>query len=719
LAVARSKQSVIQRDMSLGEARKDFLERDDLDVRSISLKTASNVRATATGAIDARPGLQYVRPAESDHYQMVEINPADGEIYGLLVDDSGLTVLNEDGTVKQTITSVDWSASDDLYVLPLGEETLIGAESLGIKVLAYDGSTFSVNDFSFLEGVGGTIAQPYWVFEDGITIQPSALTGTITITASPSGWWPSPSTILDGTRIRYLGQEIEITGITNATTLAGTVVDSLPPTFNVTVSDGSEYRVGQVVVGQDTNYQGIITAIATNVLTCATLSFFDGPDVGERLSSSTTAGVSFASAVTAVATTTPAATKVWDEPMLSDIRGWPRGASAGAGRLVFTNFPLIPNGIAVSSSRFKNDFQVGAADDDAIARTIGDDNPRILHVVDAGDLVFLSDKGCYVQSLRESAPLSPSTFNPVLFDRRGANSVKPALVNDGIVFVENNGSTVSAAVLDGNVYLKWSITPLSTFHNHLFKSPVKICGPSLRSPKAEKEVTVINGDGTLAIISYAQSIAEPGAGIFPWFTDGSFVDAAPLFDELWAVVSREIDGINLKYIEKFDEETYVDCAVFPDGGSPDPAITFPLRTKSVRYLDGTGVHAALTVNDDGTVTNEPAYVAGQQIGLNFLATVSPWPVEVVQSARAGTFDCRCIRFLLSMQSTGPFQVKCNSHTRVVGGYEFGDDLSVAPALRTKKYAVPVFGRRQQAELSVIKHEPGPFRVLYTGQEVQY
>lgn len=721
--MAGRKQSVIQRDMSLGEVREDFLERDDLDVRAIALKRGENVKATATGALDARPGLIYVRQAEDDHDQMVEINPADGEFFNLMVDKTGLTVINPDGTVKQTIGSPPWAANHDIWVLPIGRDTLIGGEKFGIYVLSYASSTFALNEFAFLSSIGGNIAQPYWSFEKDITIQPSALTGTINITASPSGWWPfalgGPNAILNGTRIRYLGREIEITGITDATTLTGTVVDALPPTFDITVSDGTEFRTGQVVVGQDTNYQGIIISIATNVLTVATLSFFDGPDVGEKLSSSTTAGTSFSNSVTAVSSTTPAATKVWDEPMLSLLRGWPRAAASGAGRLIFTDLPQIPNGIAISSARFKNDFEVGAADDDAIARTVGDDNPRFLHVVDAGDLVFLSDRGCYVQTLRDSAALSPSTFNPILFDRRGANSVKPARVSDGIVFVEANGSTLSAALLDGNVYLKWSVTPISTFHNHLIKSPVRLIGPPLRSPQPEKQVMVLNGDGTVAVVSYAQSIGGPGSGIFPWSTDGLFIDAAPMFAGTWVVVERDLDGETVNYLERFDDTAFVDCALFPNGTTPDPPLTLPLRTKAVRYVDGTGVHAAVTVNADGTVDDEPAYVAGQQIGLNFLATVSPWPVEVVQSPRAGTFDARCIRFLLSMQSTGPFQVKCNNHTRVVGGYQFGDDLSVAPELRTQKFAVPVFGRRAQVDLSVIKHEPGPFRVLYLGQEVQY
>jgi len=715
--VAGRKQSVIQRDMSLGEVREDFLERDDLDVRSVSLKVARNVRSTATGAIEARPGLTYIRDAEDDHVQMVEINPADGERYNLMVDSSGVTILNSDGTVKQTITSAPWDAGDDIWVLPLGEETLIGAEGPGITVLAYDGTTFSLNPFTFLSGIGGTLAQPYWVFESGITLTPSALTGTILMQAS-ANWWGDNADFI-GTRLRYLGREIIVTGFPSGafpTTFNATVVESLPPTFDITMTDGTEFRVGQVVVGQDTNYQGLIISIAGDVLEVATLSFFDGPDVGEKLTSTTTTGSSFSNVVTAKATALPAATTIWDEPMVSNLRGWPRAASTASGRLVFTDLPLIPNGIAISSSRFKNDFAVGANDDDAIARTVGDDRPRFLHVMDAGDLVFLSDRGLYVQSLRD-APLTPSNFAPVLFDKRGANDVKPVLVNDGIIFVESNGATVSAATLDGNVLLRWTVNPLTTFHNQLIKTPVRLCGPTLRSPLPEKQVIVVNSDGTLAVLQYAQAISAPGTGIFPWDTDGLFLDVAPMFTGTWAVVQREVgDGETVRYLERFDPEAYVDCAVFPNGVD---LLTGPLRGKTVRYVDGAGVHAAVTVANDGTVENEPEYVAGQQIGINYLAEASPWPVEVVQSPRAGTFDCRCIRFLVSTQSTGPFQVKCNSHTRVVGGYDFGDDLSVAPALRTQKFAVPVFGRRQQAELSVIKHEPGPFRVLYLGQEVQY
>ena len=748
--MARRKQSVIQRDMRIGEVREDFLERDDLDLRSAALKSATNMRSLATGAVESRDGTRFRAVSEADQEQMIEINPDDDRYFGLMLEDAGLTIVNSDGSVFQTIGSVGWNTADDLWVLPLGSETLIGPSG-GISALTFANNSFTLSAWQFADGIGETLAQPYWSFETGTTITPSALTGTITVTASPSGWWNIPAGFYpvanaSDYRVRYLGREIQITSFDSPTQLTGTVVDALPPTFGVTVGDSAEFQEGQVVVGQDTNYQGIITDITGNVLTIATLSFFDGPDVGEKLSSATTTATSdigrsggvtsgiisaavsaasgtsndatFTNEVTAVAVVSEAATDIWDEPMMSDLRGWPRAAAAGGGRLALTDFPQIPNGIAISSARSKYDFRVGSDDDDAIARAVGDDIPRFRHVVEAGDLVFLSDKGAYVQTLRDNQALSPTTFNPVLFDRRGSNGVKPVQVNDGIIFVESNGETLSAALLDGNVYLKWRVVPISTYHNQLIKSPVRLCGPSLRAPEPEKQILVVNGDGTIASVIYSESVADQGVGIFPWETNGLFKDAAPMFGEYWVAVERNIDGSDLLYLESFNADAVLDCTLFPDGTTPATPITNTLRGNSVAYFDSTGVEMDVAVASDGSVADEPPYVVGQQIGLNFTATASPWPVEMIESARAGTFDVRCIRFLMSVQSTGPFQVKCNNSTREVGGYAFGDDQSIASPLRTEHRAVPVFGRRQHADLSVIKHMPGSFRILYLGQEVQ-
>ena len=728
------KQVITQRDFGLLEVREEFLERDDLEARARALRGARNLRQVPTGAVQARPGLLYKRQMPSTSREVFEIRPADGEVFGLLLRNAALSIFDEDGRIVKSITGAPWTSSDTLWVTPVREETLIGGDH-GISVLRYDDGVWTLSEWAFAPGPGGELSQPYWAFEKNVTLRPSATTGNIKLTASSPVFTPGHV----GLRIRWHQREVTITKYVTASVVRGTVVNDLPPSFRITLDDASGFRVDETVRGADTGYEGIVTRIEGDTIWVATLSYFDGPHGSatpggaERLASSSTS-----SKIGTVTKVAPEASLIWDEPMMSDVRGWPRSGTTVNGRLALLNFPLIPDGVAVSSARDFTDFRVGADDDDAIARQVGDDSPRFLHAINAGDLLLLSDRGCYLVALRDNGVLTPSNFNAVLFDKRGASEVRPVSVADGVVFVEAGGRSVVAALLDGNVYLKWSVRTLTEFHYHLVRDPVALCGPATNSVLSEQFVFIINGDGTLAVVSFSLSLKEDRLGFAPWDTDGTFINVAPVFGRYWAIVDRTINGATVRLLEMFDDDTYLDSAVSTSQASSVGTLTVngapltvngetlivqvPLQThlagRTVHYFDADNYVGTFTVNADGTVDGEPSPVVGRQIGLNFTAEAQVWPAENIEVPRAGIVPVRTTRLIVSMQDSLLFQVRCNAYTREVGGYDFGAHLGTPPERQTRLYRVPVFGRRDHPDLAVIKHKPGPFRILSIGQEVQ-
>lgn len=706
--MARIKQAVIQRDMSAGELRGDFLERDDVELRGRGLREATNMRALATGGLEARPGSVHVR-TEPQAQQIHEIRPADGESYGVDFTNGALRVLNSDGTVVFSDETVPWTDGSLLWVLPLREQTIIGSEEIGLYVLEYDGSSWALGAYPFDTGSGGSLRQPYWNFFPGTTIQPDDVTGSVTITASDDVFEAGHV----GERIRYGGREITITAFTSATEVDGTVVSRLPPSFRLTVGDTSLIQVGDLAVGQESGWQGVVSAIVSATqIDVLTTQNYDGPDA------SATEDVSFPSTTQALSAKTgidPVASTFWDEALLSDVRGYPRSGAAVLGRLVLCDFPLAPNLVAISSARAMNDFSTGLNDDDAIVRTIGNDAPRFYHAINAGDLLLLSDRGCYVVDIRGSGLLTPATFAPVLFDRRGCNGVRPVSVGDGVVFVEASGQTVSAALLDGNIYLKWSVRALTTYHNQLIRSPVGLCAPALTTSPPEKYLFIVNSDGTMAAVSWEENFADQRIGFMPWETQGSYRFATNVFSDYWIIVDRTIAGVSRRFIERFDFDALLDCSITAD---PNAAAAAP-------HLVGEEVHVAwngrnagtATVAADGSVPMEDVS-SEAEIGLNFQAVAAPWPVELIESPRIGTLTVRLFKFIVSVQVTGPFQIRANDFTRTVGGYAFGDDLTQPPPVQTKVFRAPVTGRRDHPDVAAIKSEPGFFRVLSLGQEVQ-
>lgn len=726
--MARQKQTVIQRNFTHMELREDFLEGDDLDLRKASLKGALNMRGLASRGAEARYGSFRVRTL-STASDIREVRPTSGARFGLLPNDDSLDIVDSSGSIVHHEDTVPWTSASDLYINPFRDQIVIGSSSAGINLLTYDDGTWAFSDFEFAEGVGGELSQPYWAYEQNATIQPSALTGDITVTASANVF----KTGHVGLRIRYGLREILITERIGPKKVKGTVINQLPPSFKVTVQDTTVFRVGEVIVGADTNFQGLIISIEGSFLHVVTTTFFEGPDVGEELS-----GTGGSSEITAVASEDPLPSPIWDEPLMSDLRGWPRSTSKVAGRIVLIDFPQVPDLIVLSSTRDITDFKVGASDDDAIVRQVGDGAPRWLHAINMGDLLLFSDSGVYFVPARENGIISPSTFNAVLVDEIGASTIPPVRVDDGVIFVDQSGKGVAACLLDGNVYLKWSVKNMTTFHNHLIKTPTRLCGPALGSGAAEKYMFVINSDGTMAAVSWSENIRDEQVGFAPWATQGSYVSVSPVFDEYWQVVDRSVNGSTVRFLERMSPDAYLDCAASSTITTEDQylianGLVVEANGENVIAVRAVANHLAgetvalyangwdmgdFEVPESGIIDGGDDLVGEFQIGLNYEAEMEVWPVEIIESPRIGTLEARVLEVTVSVQDTLSYEVKRNGKARTIGGYVFGDDLSVPPPLRTEVSRLPILGRRDHPEIIVAKRRPGPFRVLAIGQRVQ-
>jgi hypothetical protein len=656
---------------------------------------------------------------------LVELRPASGEVFGLIVNDTSLQIIDNAANLIQTISGVAWSDASTVWVEPFREQTVIGCPE-GLFVLAYDG-TWTLAAFVFAEAAGTEVAQPYWSFRGDTQIRPSGLTGSVTVTATQ----PVFSAGYVGLRVRYNFREILITGYTSPTLVTGTVISSLPPSFNLVVQSGSSFRVGDAIIGADTDYQGVVVGITGNTITVTTTSFFDGPDVDEIVT-----GPSGGSKVVSKVQLSPEPSPIWDEPLFSPVRGYPRAGASAAGRLWLIDHPFIPDLVCASSVRGITDFEAGAEDDDAIVRQIGDNAPRLLHIVNAGDLLLFSDRGCYFVTIRDGSLITPTTFNAIRFDDRSANAVRPVRVQDAVVFIQSSGEEVAAASLSGDFYSKWGVRTISTYHAHLVKSPVKLCGPSLFSPEPEKYMFVINGDGTVAAMSWFADFDAENVGFLPWETAGDYVSFSPCFGGYWAIVDRDIDGTTARFLEKMDQTALVDCAtaitqsavLTVNGADLDvnggtltvtALAALPFAGATVRCYSGGWDLGDFAVAGDGTIAGSEDFPDDAFAGFNFQTRVLMWPQEWIESERAGLLKARVVQGSVSVQSTGLFQIRANRNTRTRGGYAFGDDLSEAPPLRTEVVRFPVTGVRDHPEIEVIKPGPTQFSVLAITQEVRF
>lgn len=721
-----SKQTITQRAFTLGEIREEFLEADDLDLRGKSLWKASNVRITSAGTLSSRPGTVYVRDTSVTALDMVEIRPSSGVFYGLLISDDRLAIIDSNGDRVRLFTSVPWTSAADVWVEPFSEETIIGG-SFGLRVLRLSDGVWTLGAFTFNAASGGDSAQPFWAFHDGVYLTPSARTGTITLQASAAVF----SAAYVGLRVRYGQREILITRYIGPKKVEGVVQSQLPPTFDLVLANATGFKIGDAVVGQTTNFQGLIVGKTGDTITVVTTEFFDGPDASEGISAP-----SASSTVSSKTQVSPAASPIWDEQLISAVRGYPRAGASAGGRLTLIDFPQVPDLICMSSTRGIHDFKIGAEDDDGILRQVGDNAPRFMHVINAGDLLLFSDRGVYLIALRDGKAMTPASFNPVLVDRRACSSVRPVAIGDGVVFVDASGQTICSAMLDGNIYLKWSVRSITTFHAHLIKSPVKLCGPSLYSETPEKYLFVVNSDGTLAAVSWDETLSADGVGFVPWETDGRFVSVSPIFGGYWAIIDRDIGSETRRLLERFDDEAMVDCQVsatsdefiivngenlMANGEDISAVTTAPIDfIGAVMHVYDDGFYAGeQTIDESGDLDSLTGLSVNAVAGFNFRCVVRPWPAEHVQSPRAGVVKARVVRGSISVMHTRYVSVRANRTVKNMAGFSAGDLFSLPPEKRTRRYGFTVIGHRDHPEIEITKEQPGEFQVLAISQEVTF
>jgi hypothetical protein len=201
----------------------------------------------------------------------------------LIFSHTQLAIYDSDNALVQTITGQPWGSAilDELTFDVADEKLTVCHHDFMARVISVDDDgVWSVSNFTFATSEGAGTAQPYWNYQTkGVTLTPSALTGTINLTASDDHFVSGHV----GTLFRILGREMEIATAPTPTTATATVVQDLPPTVTVILADSKGFLVDEEVEGEDSGAKGIISAIsavagsgATFTATANSHSYWDG-----------------------------------------------------------------------------------------------------------------------------------------------------------------------------------------------------------------------------------------------------------------------------------------------------------------------------------------------------------------------------------------------------------------------------------------------------------
>lgn len=735
--MARRKETIWQNDFSLGEVRPEAEERDDIPLIASSCRRMKNMKNISTSQMEGRPGTIYISSTEA--MKGVEVDLGNDRLYDMHIVPSGVVLYDVDDAVEFT-GSLTWTGItgahgsfdfDDIefWVLsdPDASAIFIGSQNFPIQALTVDDDgIWSFGEMQFAEGLSGVIRQPYWRYYKSTTIQPSARTGAITITASDPIWKNGHN----GMAIRYLDREIILGSKVSDTVINGTVTEQLPPTYDITVAAVDGYNVGDVVEHELLGGRGIITGIAGSIITVLATSNYDGFDNATTPKLVAPNAAQVISSVSLAASS--AATFLWDMQMQSKVHGYAGYAGRHKGRTYLCGFPGAPQGVAASVAGTTTDFGEGPNDADGFVETVGTDSGgELRYIISAEDLLFLTTRGLYYQSTRGGEAVTPTTFGPVRFSRIGCAEVTPIAVDDGCVFIGATGQQVKAAILAGDIYKSWRVIDLAKYHSHLISRPIFIGATSSGSEVPEEFIYVVNNNGETAVCQWDRE-----ADIISWRaweTEGDFKAVYQCFGKTYAVVERMINGTTVQFRERFEEGLLLDCvaaveisSMFPEGQSgqkfPQGVTAFATHleghTATVSMEDwDLGDHvinaAGKPVDENGDVINYPDYDGIAQIGLIFIKRVVPWSRRSVNTQRGTREVKRLVDFYITVRNSTTFEV--NGVAK--GGYRAGEDLTLPPQRRTEQFREAPVGESGFNRLPITQNRPGVLQILKFGYRV--
>lgn len=737
--------NVRQTDFAFGELSPDYAA-SEVEAKTRSLKKGKNLRILNSYGVTQRPGSRRLATLSGQGIE-AELLTSGGEAFIGVIRAAGIDIYSTSGGLLQSIGGAPWSASEAMSLtwLVRADELYVAHHNYWTRKLTYTPSTgvWSLGLVVFDAGPGSSVSQPYYRFAAaGITMQPSALTGAVNVVFSAAVLQAAHV----GIRFRYGGsatalKELQITGVTDGLNGTATIIDKLPPTYNVTVADASGYRIGEDVEGADSKAKGVVTNVAGAVVTVLMADFFEGFYnaaatieylVGPHHKSKITVG--------GVALTTPAASTVWDEAVFSDVRGYPGDVFEHKGRLGFTDLPNIRDAILLSAPGFLGDFDVGEGTAaDAIFWRSANGAERILYGVSAKNLIVLTDRRvCYVPE-SDTVPVAADTFELTEIGPLGATTAFPVLVEDGVIYVEYGGNRIMGAYITGQLGAPWRLVDLSRRGAHLINNPISLAMTGGNPQSPERYVFVLNGDGTLACMFYDLEPAR--LGWTPWDTAGSFIAMVPIRGVIYAVAKRTIGGATVYLLERHDSTCQLDASTkFSDAGSYESLLTDDgeeyltdagevlttnysavpqLAGQTVKVIRGTQYLGEFTADATGAIVGIDAGDGDFEAGLHFDINAVLWPPEPDKDVSA-MFGLRrqnrvAVRVKDSCVYTIGIEGRATVNTRPA--YDQGDDITIAPPLRSELKRFLLTGWEHEPSAQILRPLPQPLTVLSVAEEV--
>jgi hypothetical protein len=346
------------------------------------------------------------------------------------------------------------------------------------------------------------------------------------------------------------------------------------------------------------------------------------------------------------------ATVRWAEGAWSEVQGYPASVTFFEERCCFAG-----NGYAwLSGTGDYEDFEEGVNDADSFTLRIPTTNE--IRWIDAVESLLVGTSGdeWRIASSELGEPLTPTNFSVKRQSKYGSANIQSMVVNDTVLFVDFVGRKIRELVYN-NTQQKYVAPDLTALAEHITESGI-VCMAHQRNP--DSIVWAVLGDGSLVSMTY-----ERDQNVIAWAkhpTTGTVQSVSVIpgatEDEVWLSVTREINNVDVTFIERFAPRTFATKAdaFFVDAGitysgSPATSITGldHLEGETVAILADGLVIAPQSVTS-GAITLATA-ASKVHVGLPFTYKLQPMRLDITTQGGSRGMIKRIYEIVISFLNT--------------------------------------------------------------------
>lgn len=359
------------------------------------------------------------------------------------------------------------------------------------------------------------------------------------------------------------------------------------------------------------------------------------------------------------------------EVVFSASKGWPRCGIFFQGRLWLAGTENLPHWIWTSrtgaiddfnSKLFKEDYGINVQADTS-------DVPAFTAIHAGRHLQFFSKSGEFYIPISDREGVTPGN---VALRRNTSRGIKPGLrvheVDGATHFVQRRGRALREFIF-ADAEQAYQANNISLLSPHLMRDPVDFALRRSTSTTDADYEFLPNSDGTMTVFCTLRT--QEVNAMTLWKTEGDYKAVATVLDDAYFAVSREIDGSNMLYIEKMNDDLTVDCA--STGGADASATLAHLPNTAIEHLLDGAIQQPITSNGSGLITffrsSTTEWTAGLKFaepdadhpGLIWLVETLPIELDLPSGTTLGK-KRRIVNMSVRLHSTSALIVKGNRLT---------------------------------------------------------